>query len=497
MRKSKLRHEPYEAQLNKNAGFSLIELLIAVIVLAIIIVPFSRSFISSSRMNGNSRRLQRATTVAQDIVEGLKAYNIDELKEQFGEIDEPIDNGFYVVDSRLVHGKIGEVKDPHNIGEPDTPGVYYFVMEDFKIQNVEYDALIKIDGSVYNMHNTDPDDPDKHDNAFNASGMAKPGSVIKGRDGSYVQPVGLTQAVLDEIQERFGLTDPGALVIPEDEEFSFKIFKNMGGTIERTITLDISKDPVGDTDENGNPIVCCNANITFDYECTYNGTTEHIYGKMGSSVGVINNIPCASKMTSGNFYLFYYPLYKPNNSSEWTDDIIIKNTSGEPFQIFVVKQVEIKSDLDSEGNQQQLLSDAQLNNAEEFYRVTVNVQDMTTNDVNNTVIRTNLGMNLVNSTFTGSGYVRPTDEYLPTYEVEKEDLPMQVTYKFNNAVSNNVNVFGLAGTRLHGTGGNDIINDKITEVIFDIEVSIYRQGAYAEGFPDSMRMVMIEGSKNN
>lgn len=492
MRKSKLRHEPYEAQLNKNAGFSLVELLIAVIVLAIIIVPFSRSFISSSRMNGNSRRLQRATTVAQDIVEGLKAYNIDELKEQF---EDPL-NGFYVVDSKLVHGKIErdktmESNDPHFSGDADAPGVYYFKMQDVKIQNVEYDALIKIDASVYKAGNLKSDDPNnKHDNAFNASDMAKPGSVMKNRDGSYVQPVGLTRAVLDEIQERFGLTDPGALVIPEGEEFSFKIFKNMGGRIERTVEVDIKKDHT-ETDEDGNNVVYCNAEITFDYECTYNGTTEHIYGRSASSVGVIDHVLCAADITSGNFYLFYYPCYEAQ-----TDNIIINNDSKEPFQIFIVKQVEIKSDLDSEGNQQQLLSDFQLDIAESKYNAVVNIKDTQTNDIDKTVIRTNLGMNLVNSTFTGSGYVRPTDQ-LPTFEVEKEDIPTQVTYKFNNAVSNNVNVFGLAGTRLHGTGGNDIINDKITEVIFDIEVSIYRQGAYAEGFPDSMRMVVIEGSKNN
>ncbi len=478
MRKNDSRREPYEAQLNKNAGFSLVELLIAVVVLAIIIVPFARSFVSSSRMNGNSRRLQRATTVAQDIVEGLKAYNIDELKEQF---NNPLD-GFYIVDSRLVHGTIAEDT------AREAPGVYYFTMEDFQIQNVEYDALIKIDASVYGEGTS------VHDNAFNVSDMAKPGSVIKNRDGSYAQPVGLTKAVLDEIQERFGLTDPGALPIPEGEEFSYKIFKNMGGKINRTIEVDIKKDHI-ETDENGNNVVYCNAEITFDYECKYNdGTgerTEHIFGRSTSPVGEIDHTLCAADITSGNFYLFYYPCYEAQ-----TDTIIINNDSKEPFQVFIVKQVEIKGELDSEGHQQQLLSDAQLNNAEMGYKAVVNVNDTTTNDINNTIIRTNLGMNLVNSTFSGSGVTRPPAGQMPTHEVEKEDIPTQVTYKFNGAVSA-VNVFGLAGTRLHGTGGNNILNDKVTEVIFDIEVSIYRQGAYAEGFPDSKRMVVIEGSKNN
>lgn len=478
MRKSDLRHEPCETQLNKNAGFSLIELLIAVVVLAIIVAPFARSFMSSSRMNGNSRRLQRATTVAQDIVEGLKAYNIDELKEQF---NNPLE-GFYIVDSRLVHGKIEEdtmreQNDANYSGDPDTPGVYYFTMEDFMIQNVEYDALIKIDASVYGEGTT------VHDNAFNVSDMAKPNSVIKNRDGSFAQPMDYTRAVLDELQERFGLTDPGALVLPEGEEFSFKTFTNMGGRINRTIEIDISKDHTG-TDEDGNTIVYCNAEITFDYECTYNGTTEHIFGRTASSVGELDHVLCAADITSGNFYLFYYPCYEA-----LTDNIIINNDSKEPFQVFIVKQRE----LDSAGNYK--LSDSQLNIAEGGYKAVVDVKDTQTNDIDNTVIRTNLGINLVNSAFTGGGG-RPAGGQMPTYQVEKEDISTQVTYKFNGAVSN-VNVFGLAGTRFHGTGGNDIVNDKITEVIFDIEVSIYKHGAYDEGFPESQRMVRIEGSKNN
>lgn len=67
-------------QLNRNAGFSLVELLIAVIILAIIVVPLLHGFVTSARMNGKARQTQRAITVAQDLMEGLKAYDIEELK---------------------------------------------------------------------------------------------------------------------------------------------------------------------------------------------------------------------------------------------------------------------------------------------------------------------------------------------------------------------------------------------------------------------------------
>ena len=70
-------------QLNKNAGFSLLELLIAVTILAIITIPMLHMFVTSARINGKSRITLRATVLAQDIVEGLKAYHIDEIQDQF------------------------------------------------------------------------------------------------------------------------------------------------------------------------------------------------------------------------------------------------------------------------------------------------------------------------------------------------------------------------------------------------------------------------------
>ena len=54
-------------QLNKNAGFSLLELLIAVTILAIITIPMLHMFVTSARINGKSRITLRATVLAQDI----------------------------------------------------------------------------------------------------------------------------------------------------------------------------------------------------------------------------------------------------------------------------------------------------------------------------------------------------------------------------------------------------------------------------------------------
>lgn len=463
-------------QLNNNAGFSLVELLIAVIILAIIVVPMLHGFVTSARMNGKARVTQRATTVAQDIMEGLKAYDIEELKEQFGD---PM-NGFYVIESRLIKGSIEEDKDREQNdsayrGDPDSPGVYYFTLEGVQIQGSEFDALIRIDASNYEPGNLKSDgNLLGHDNAFNDINMASPGSVMKGKDGSYTQSVTLNQAAAEDAQKYF--QEKGFILEgDEDSPFTFRTFTDRGGSVKRTITLNLT---AAGTDADGN--VLCDADITYSYECTYGGETYRNCGNLSKGQWV-DGVGCGSDISSGNFYLFYYPLYEAAS-----DEIIIHNDSHQPFRIYIVKQLDSVTEAK--------LSDYQLNQAEIGYKAVVNIED---NTAENVKIRTNLGMNLVNASFLTPS--TPAEGQLPTYEVEKADIPTQARYDLNGAPNGNINVFGLSGIRLtnipgHSGTGND---DDITEVIYDIQIGVYQKGAKDDDFPESQRMAYITGSKNN
>ncbi len=62
-----------------NSGFSILEVLIAVVVLAVIIVPMFHSFVSSHRMNTKSKQLMRATTLAQNEMEVFEKEKIEDL----------------------------------------------------------------------------------------------------------------------------------------------------------------------------------------------------------------------------------------------------------------------------------------------------------------------------------------------------------------------------------------------------------------------------------
>ena len=66
-----------------NKGMSLVELMIAITILAIITVPLLHAFVSSARINRKAKQTQRLTTIGQDIMEGLKAYSVEDLAYEF------------------------------------------------------------------------------------------------------------------------------------------------------------------------------------------------------------------------------------------------------------------------------------------------------------------------------------------------------------------------------------------------------------------------------
>lgn len=73
-------HEERKGQLN-NGGFSLVELLIAVTILAIIITPLLHSFVTAIRTNAKARNTMHATAIAEDVMEEFEAYGIDGMRD--------------------------------------------------------------------------------------------------------------------------------------------------------------------------------------------------------------------------------------------------------------------------------------------------------------------------------------------------------------------------------------------------------------------------------
>ena len=467
-----------------NAGFSLVELLIAVTILAIIVIPLLHLFVTSTRINVKSRQMLRATTVAQDIMEGLKAYTLEEVRTQFtpesgvstGDFFFPSE-GFYVLNISLIQGGVREITE---LG-PEISGdeIYYFGIEKLKMQGGEYDALIKLDASTYGADSVDgatgrgeTPGTGAHDREFNGAFYAEIGSVSEtngggtekdSKDSSYHEHKKLNEAVLKNIKGKIeGVYAASGTDLPDDwDDMELEDFLT-----KRIIEVVI--EDAGTSDVNGNPE--CKATITFTYECTYAGATYTSYGDIGSEAGEVGGSTIVTRtFSSGNFYLFYYPVYA---SGKW-DEIYfkIKNAdklfdADKPMLKTITLAKQIRSDVDTAHNViAPELTEAELQQKENTYLAKVSVSaDMALNNELN--FRTNVNTNM--SSLAKS--VNPV-----TGQTEWAVLSgSNIIVGADAHVSPHFNQLFLAGEN---------VSDKITNVIYDIEITVYETGA-AEHFGD-------------
>lgn len=437
------------SKLNKNAGFSLVELLIAVVILAIIVIPLLHLFVSSTRINVKSRKTLRATTVAQDIMEGLKAYNIDELKTQFNDPAE----GFYVIDDKLIKGNIREETslEVDGAGDP-AEGLYCFSMSDVDMQGSKYDALVTVDGRGYMAPLAGTSDPSAHDQELNSSGIAKIGSIKKNVDGVYSEGI-KSYPVAGERKE---IQRDGIQKIWDQHDSEFEAngltledltYQNLN--VSKYYTIDITDS--GSVDKDGNVIADVETTVELEY------STGYVSGTVTPKTDVTN-------FSSGNFYFLYYPLYNAGDES-----ITVNNPDHLPFCMYIIKQIDSKTP--------DKMTDAQLTLAEKNYYVQVKVVG---GDNDKIQIRTNLGWNLVN------------EQYLSA-EGDAKEISSQATFELGGS---KMNVFTLSGKR-NTTLGKPGTGSEVTEFIYDVHVAVYQEGAAAKGFPDEDRMVVIDGSMYN
>ncbi|MBQ3545042.1 MAG: type II secretion system protein [Lachnospiraceae bacterium] len=89
-------------KINKdNRGFSLLELIVTVVILAIVTAPFLSSFVTASNTNVKSKRIQEANELSQYVIEQCKAMSLDKIENEYSatkDANYKIDSGSSVYD---------------------------------------------------------------------------------------------------------------------------------------------------------------------------------------------------------------------------------------------------------------------------------------------------------------------------------------------------------------------------------------------------------------
>lgn len=68
---------------DNNKGFTLVELIITVVILALVVAPFLSSFITASKTNVKSKKIEKANEIGEHVIEEFKASSIDYMKTKY------------------------------------------------------------------------------------------------------------------------------------------------------------------------------------------------------------------------------------------------------------------------------------------------------------------------------------------------------------------------------------------------------------------------------
>lgn len=305
----------------QNKGFTLVEVLIAITILGIIVTPLLHAFVTSVNTNAKARRVMDATTLAQNIIEDLKAGSLEDLARQFNgcEGDDVITVGDdltvyeeepqdYKIDEskedddlsnylkRLSVRKVGtedlaEGEKPKGvfIGQPN--GEYSFTMRNVPMGNTSYDVVIGVNESEKGKQDL------SHVYSMNQSDC-----------GYFAQTENMDQRAAAEFQIR-----NAAYVY---EATTQKTVAEFMGIMKRVITISLQEHVV---------------DVTYSYEIPRGYTAENDR-KYSETTRIYEDL--SEELDLKAVYLCYYPLYSSRGDAE---SIVIENMENLDVDVFLIK----------------------------------------------------------------------------------------------------------------------------------------------------------------
>lgn len=295
----------------RNKGFTLLELLIAVLVLAIVIIPLLHSFVSSFRVNARSRETMRATTLAQNEMELFEKEKIEDLADP----------------AKFTYRGWGTVTP-----EPDSNGCYTFVREGI----VNDDSGRSMFDVVVKLNPERAVDTDRY-YSQNTNGFLYINTFSNLDCGSFVQPL------------KSNINDPNNRFC---DETVYSIYEaNKEGTtawdfeksLARTITLQIMQLNDGTKD-------VTKAKVIYEYYGD-DSMVKTGYQRYTKEQIIFDNSQefdeDGNPIELNSVYLFYTPRYDAGNMNivcEGTshatgiDKIIVENESKLPVNVYILRQ---------------------------------------------------------------------------------------------------------------------------------------------------------------
>jgi len=299
----------------KNEGFTLVELVIAVVILAIAITPLVANFISSSRMNLKARKHLNAMNLAQDIMEGMSQYSVSDnstyLDSSTTDVNVLVNSGILPKNSSI---------DSVSLVSSNNGKLVY-----------QIDGVKTIEGG-YNTY-----DLTVTMNPTTVNGSTTAAAKINNQELADITSVDLYfDAVCvigkDKETESFTKLDEKRIntttVHYDDKEATYK------GKVKRKVILDLSSTNVGGKD-NYSVTVKSEYSVIDSVRTSLGfGSTDYTYVD-----GPYNISKCDVETFPRSVYIYFEGM-SDSTTTDIKDTFEINNTTGKPITVYLIRNME-------------------------------------------------------------------------------------------------------------------------------------------------------------
>ena len=311
-------------QRKQNKGFTLVEVLIAITILAIIVTPLLHAFVTSSRTNAKAKQLMKATTLAQNVMEETKANSLEEIARQFnssaartytsknsitkvatsaweaiknGDALEAVNTSDKEATGATVNSSIRDAANPtanpEGIFVGQDSGEYHFLLKEVTRESAKFDIALHI----------------KENTESGTQNLTQINAMNQADCGYFAQGNSDNNATTEFMNANASY--PNSIGTLTKDEFYNKM--------ERTITVDIASNAGNET-----------VNVKYDYEIESGYTLEEdrYYSE---SITIFDNYLSGESLKA--VYIYYFPLYE----GVGRDKIEIVNNNNLDVDVYLIK----------------------------------------------------------------------------------------------------------------------------------------------------------------
>lgn len=291
---------------SNNGGFTLLEVLVAMIILTVVCVPLLRSFATSAQTNARAKIQAKCTTASENIMEKIRNMPTEDILTSFSTAsgdEKHID--FIITDN-----------DEMDADLPDGYTAEVSLFSDYHTTSGVVDDIAYPNANGLNMSDFSP---------------------ISVRDCAiYTMPSGYDKEAYDHY-----VTKSIANGTNKDWEYFRK-------ELTRDIIFEIEDTGIPYTDDDGNTKNAVKVKMTIQYYCNPSSIVDTADRKYISTQVYLYDNTASHKDLNG-IYLFYYPRYEAATRGDATrrDVIEVKNPAGIKSDIYVVAMNNCAYDLNT------------------------------------------------------------------------------------------------------------------------------------------------------